>query len=82
MTYLSEIKTGTAFRVSSIEGGHNLHMRLADLGLIQGQHAKVLSNDKKGPLLLMLGHTRIALGRHMAQKIRVEIEDNSNSRTA
>lgn len=83
MKYLSELKSGITFKVEQIEGGYNMHMRLADLGLIKGEQAKVLSNDKKGPLLIMLRHTRIALGRHMAQKIGVSvIEDNSNCRPA
>jgi ferrous iron transport protein A len=46
--------------------------RLAALGLVVGAHLEVLQNSGRGPLLVRVHNTRVALGRNEATKVLVE----------
>ncbi len=56
----------------SIEGGHHVTQRLAEMGLTPGVSFEVLQNNA-GPLLLRVRGSRLAVGRGMAAKIWVEV---------
>lgn len=45
--------------------------RVEDMGLRVGKVVEVLSNEGRGPLLLKIDESRIAMGRGMAMKIMV-----------
>jgi ferrous iron transport protein A len=55
-----------------MEGGHQFLSRLASLGFTPGAHLQVVQNYGRGPLIVSLRDTRVALGRGEAQKILVE----------
>ncbi|MCL6560067.1 MAG: ferrous iron transport protein A [Firmicutes bacterium] len=59
-------------RCSCGKGGHVICTRIEDMGLRSGQTVEMLSNDGKGPILLKVDNSRIAIGRGMAMKIMVE----------
>jgi Fe2+ transport system protein FeoA len=42
------------------------------MGLVPGVRMKVLSNGGRGPLMVMVGEIRMALGYRMAHRILVE----------
>ncbi len=72
-TTLNTIPAGQTVELASIEGGRRLRKRLADLGLTVGSRIRVVQNHFAGPLLLAVQQdTRLAIGRGMAQKIRVQ----------
>lgn len=69
---LAAIPAGQRVRITGVEGGARVQSRLIGMGLIAGVSVDVRSNDGGGPILLAVRHSRIALGRGMAQKVRVE----------
>jgi ferrous iron transport protein A len=56
--------------VITVSGGHGLVRKLSDLGFVPGTRVKVLSNSR-GPILINVRDSRIAMGRGMAMKILV-----------
>ncbi|HBA85807.1 MAG TPA: hypothetical protein DCZ95_17120 [Verrucomicrobia bacterium] len=68
---LSVVQAGRRVRVVAVDAGHGLEGRLAALGLAPGEEIEVLRNGLDGPFLVAVKGSRLALGRGMAQKIRV-----------
>ena len=48
------------------------HKRVASLGLREGQTVEMLTNGGRGPLLVMVDNSRIAIARRMAHNIIVK----------
>jgi ferrous iron transport protein A len=69
---LAGTSAGTTVRITGVDGGMRVQSRLVGMGLITGTNLDVRSNDGGGPVLVAVGHARIALGRGMAEKVRVE----------
>ncbi len=67
-TVMSRCPSGTKGQGVFVEGGHGARERLADMGLFPGAIVEVLRNEG-GPVLLKVGHGRLALGRQMADLI-------------
>jgi len=72
MMPLAMVSPGEEVRLLAINGGRRLRKRLADLGLNLGMTVRVLQRDDRGPLILAVKDSRLALGRGMAHKIMVE----------
>lgn len=70
---LSDMPPGSQGRVSRLQGQRGLRNRLATFGLVVGAQVTVLQNHGTGPLLVRVHGTRIALGRHEAAQIWVEV---------
>jgi Fe2+ transport system protein FeoA len=68
---LSEVSKGQKVRLVSIDAGKKLMHRLHELGLTPGVEL-ILVHDSGGPLLLSVRDSRVAVGRGMAEKLRVE----------
>ncbi|MRS05410.1 ferrous iron transport protein A [bacterium] len=68
---LSEIKTGDQVRLSSIMVGRELISRLTSLGLTPGAMVEVLQNFGRGPIIVNVRGTHVALGRGEARKLLV-----------
>ncbi len=68
---LDELPSGADAVVAGIGGGRGLAARLAALGLTSGSQIKVLQNLGRGPILLLVRDTRIALGRGEAARVTV-----------
>ena len=69
---LSMVSAGESVRLVAIHGGHRMRKRLADLGLNIGMTMKVVQNGGRGPLILAIKDSRLALGRGMAHHILVQ----------
>lgn len=69
---LSAVARGEQVRLRSITGGHELLGRLASLGFTPGAWLSVVQNRGRGPLIVELRGTRVALGRGEATRILVE----------
>ena len=68
---LIDLPGGTFARVERIDGGHRLLNRLLALGIAPGVQLRVLRNPRRGPLLVLVHDTRVALGRGEAAKLRL-----------
>jgi len=71
---LSMAKTGERVVIREITGGRTRRARLADMGLRPGDVVEVIANSGQGRIILAHGHTRLAMGRGMAQVIMVSLE--------
>jgi ferrous iron transport protein A len=69
---LSAIQTGESVQIQKMQGGHHFLSRLASLGFTPGTRLTVVQNYGRGPIIVTLRHTRVALGRGEADKILVQ----------
>jgi len=69
---LTELPTGKRAVVRALRGGQELMSRLSAMGLVVGAPVEVLQNRGRGPLLVRVLDTRIALGRGEAAKVLVD----------
>ncbi len=71
-TSLSEIAAGEEATILSFHGGRMVNSRLASLGLTPGARVNMTQNYGRGPLIVTVRGTRVALGRGEASRIIVE----------
>ena len=69
---LGLIPAGQRARVVRYIGSRGLASRLADLGISPGTEVRMVTNLKKGPVLVEVRGSRYTLGRGLAEKVRVE----------
>ena len=78
---LSQLDTGRTAAVEALRGGHGFRSRLAALGFTPGARITMLQNVGRGPIIVTLRDTRIALGRGEANRILVVLDrDAANGR--
>ena len=69
---LTELKEGEKGVVIDLKGGERFHNRLSTLGVRVGALVtKVSSQVLKGPVIINVGSTQVAVGYKMAMKILV-----------
>lgn len=76
MTPLGLLGTGEEAEVMEVKGRNDPRKcrrscRVEDMGLRAGKTVQMLNNEGRGPLLMKVGDSRIAMGRGMAMKIMV-----------
>jgi len=72
---LAEMRTGQTGTVAGILGGHGLIRRLDALGIRPGRKVTKLSSTIfRGPVILRVNNTQVAVGFGMAKKIIVEVD--------
>jgi ferrous iron transport protein A len=71
---LSALRAGETGTITEISGGHHLRSRMLTLGLTPGAGVTVLQNYGRGPLIVRVRDTRVALGRGEASKVFVRRE--------
>lgn len=69
---LERLAAGAHGVVRQLGGGTDFARRLAGLGMTLGTEVQVLQNRGRGPMLVLVRGTRLALGRGEALKIMVE----------
>jgi ferrous iron transport protein A len=69
---LSEVAAGEAATVLDFLGGRMVNNRLASLGFTPGVKVNMTQNYGRGPLIVKVRGTSVALGRGEAAKIIVE----------
>jgi len=69
---LSEMPVGEDATILSFHGGRMVSSRLASLGLTPGVKVNMTQNYGRGPLIVTVRGTRVALGRFEAARILVE----------
>ncbi|MBW2616875.1 MAG: transcriptional repressor [Deltaproteobacteria bacterium] len=76
---LAMAKNGERVVVREIAGGMSARTRLADMGLRTGDHIEIINNNGMGRLILGHDCMRLAIGRGIAQKIMVSLDDEDRS---
>jgi ferrous iron transport protein A len=72
---LAEMRTGQTGTVVGVMGGHGLIRRLDALGIRPGRKVTKLSSTLfRGPIILRVNSTQVAVGFGMARKIIVEVD--------
>ena len=69
---LSSVRSGESVRIRRMNGGHQFLSRLASLGFTPGARLQVVQNYGRGPIIVHLRNTRVALERGEDKKILVE----------
>jgi Fur family ferric uptake transcriptional regulator len=69
---LSAAQVGERTIVQEFTGGAGAQMRLAALGMRKGDEVEVITNAGEGQIVVAVNATRLALGRGIAQKIKVK----------
>jgi len=72
LSTLDHLSVGATAVVRELDGGNEFSGRLAAMGLVLGAALQVMQNSGKGPMLVRVRDTRLALGRGEAQRILVE----------
>lgn len=71
---LSELQSGNCARFVSMEGGKRLTGMLRQYGFYPGEQIRVVRIAPfGGPVLVEINQREIALGRQVAEKVRVEL---------
>lgn len=69
---LSMVAPGQEVEFVAVHGGRGIRRRLADMGFNPGIRIKVIQGGfQRGPIVVAVRDTRLALGRGMAHKIMV-----------
>ena len=72
---LRQMQPGQRGQVVQIQGGPGLINRLAAMGIRPGNRiTKISAMFMRGPVTIRSGHTRLAIGFGMANKIIVELD--------
>ncbi|MCK4852571.1 MAG: ferrous iron transport protein A [Candidatus Omnitrophica bacterium] len=72
--YLTELDTDKTATIRSIEGGIGAAARLESMGIRAGVRiTKISAHFWKGPVTVLVGKSKVAIGHGMAQKIVVEV---------
>jgi ferrous iron transport protein A len=62
--------------VRYLDGGQGMERRLFEMGIMPGTKIELLEKHPfKGPLLFQVGQSRIILGRNIASRLEVELEE-------
>ncbi len=72
VTALSAVAEGQQARLVRVDAGAGLTSRLAAMGIVPGVQVAMLTNRGRGPVLVEVKGTRLALGRGMATRILVQ----------
>jgi ferrous iron transport protein A len=68
---LSSLETHEHATIIDLAGGHGMLSRMATLGFTPGAEVTMVQNLGRGPLIVQVRGTRVALGRGEARKIKV-----------
>lgn len=69
---LSDVDAGRKVRIVKIEDKGELAWRLALMGFVKNCIIEVIHNDGKGPLIVGIDGSRVAVGRKIAGVVFVE----------
>ncbi len=73
MIPLTDLEEGVTGKVVEITGGKGIHQQVDALGIrIDTEIKKMSSMVLRGPVIVLVGNMRVAIGRGKAQSIMVE----------
>ncbi len=68
---LDELDAGRTGRVRDVRGGAHVVTRLAALGFVPGTPVLMVQNFGRGPVIVEVRGTRVALGRREARRVHL-----------
>lgn len=68
---LSQIPQGEKVFIDSLHEGNELNRRLTSLGFTPGVDVEIMQNYGRGPMIVKVRGSKVALGRGEAEKIKV-----------
>jgi ferrous iron transport protein A len=72
---LTEVKPGESHKVIRIIGGYGMIRKLHLMGIKEGKVVKKVSfQPMRGPVVIEIGGSQVAVGYGMASRIMVEVE--------
>ncbi len=69
---VADVPSGQCCVVSQLRGGDEFNHRMVIMGFTPGTDVTVIQNYGRGPIIVSVRNTRIALGRGEAHKVLVE----------
>jgi ferrous iron transport protein A len=74
-TSLLQVKSGKTVRITRLEGGIGFQRKLASLNIRVGKTIrKITKQPLRGPVVIEIDNTEVAIGMGMAMRIFVEVE--------
>ncbi len=73
MVSLDFLKPGDAGKITSINGRQNFLSRISGIGFSLNEKIEMLQNNKRGPVIVSLRGSEVALGRKEASAVIVEL---------
>lgn len=73
MVSLSSLSAGDIGNISEIKGERNFLSRISSIGFSLKTDVEMIQNNKRGPLIVSLKSSEVALGRNEASSIFVEL---------
>jgi ferrous iron transport protein A len=73
-TSLSDLESGERAMVRQLRGGREFASRVSALGLTIGAEVIIVQNYGRGPIIISVRDTRVALGRGEAVKVLAEVK--------
>ena len=71
---LAKLKAGDKAQVLGISSGGGLERKLMNMGIYKGKEVAKLSHiGLRGPVVIKVGRTILALGHGIAEKVQVEV---------
>jgi Fe2+ transport system protein FeoA len=71
---LDQARANSTLKIASISGGWGVRQNLNEVGLHVGDSIRILRKAPfGGPLMVMNHGTKVAVGRRLAEKIKVEV---------
>ena len=71
---LDQARANSTLRITAISGGWGVRQNLNEVGLHVGDSIRILRKAPfGGPLMVMNHGTKVAVGRRLAEKIKVEV---------
>jgi len=70
---LDALPAGKSGTVAELQGGHGFTTRMAALGFTPGAQVTMMQNLGRGPVIVMVRGTRIALGRGEAEHVWISV---------
>ena len=72
---LTQLNEKEEAKVVEVEGGHSIEHKLESLGIRPGiMITKISSHFWRGPITILVGQSKVAIGHGVAEKIYVEVE--------
>lgn len=68
---LAEVRSGLEVDVVRFEGGQGSRSKIIAMGIIPGKRIRVQSYSSRGPMVVVVEGSRVALGRELTQHIIV-----------
>ena len=69
---LIKLKNGEDGRIGRLRGQRKFLTRAAAMGFTPGTHVRMVRNNGKGPVIVFLRETEVALGRRAAEGVLLE----------